>query len=122
MKFSILAIILANALAASGTAISTTSTTSTSSHWDHTTAISTSSRTSSTSRVSTTSSTLTTKGMWDATLYPTSTSSAPASSTSDSSCTVPQWAQCGGLYYTGCTACDAPYGCQYFNDWYSQCL
>ncbi|KAL2163758.1 hypothetical protein VTH06DRAFT_5817 [Thermothelomyces fergusii] len=49
------------------------------------------------------------------------TSSAPASSTT-SSCTVPQWGQCGGINYTGCTVCAPPYKCTYSNDYYSQCL
>ncbi|KIO31173.1 glycoside hydrolase family 5 protein, partial [Tulasnella calospora MUT 4182] len=41
---------------------------------------------------------------------------------------VPQWGQCGGLYYTGSTVCDSPYVCVYQNDFLvrppkdSQCL
>ncbi|KAL2017761.1 hypothetical protein VTK56DRAFT_1679 [Thermocarpiscus australiensis] len=50
------------------------------------------------------------------------TSAAPTTSTSTSSCTVPQWGQCGGITYTGCTTCAAPYTCKYSNDYYSQCL
>jgi hypothetical protein len=52
----------------------------------------------------------------------TTTSNAPATTTTSSSCTVPQWAQCGGVNYTGCKTCAAPYTCKYSNDWYSQCL
>ncbi|KAG8940297.1 Endo-1,4-beta-xylanase F3 [Tulasnella sp. 424] len=32
------------------------------------------------------------------------------------------YGQCGGLYYTGSTQCDAGLTCTYFNDYYSQCL
>ncbi|KAL2132056.1 hypothetical protein VTI74DRAFT_4258 [Chaetomium olivicolor] len=39
-----------------------------------------------------------------------------------SGCTAPQYAQCGGNGFTGCTTCAAPYTCKYSNDWYSQCL
>jgi hypothetical protein len=33
-----------------------------------------------------------------------------------------QYAQCGGLQFTGPTTCVSPYVCQYSNDYYSQCL
>lgn len=36
--------------------------------------------------------------------------------------TVAQYGQCGGIGYTGGTACASPYTCKYSNDWYSQCL
>lgn len=36
--------------------------------------------------------------------------------------TVPHWNQCGGLGYTGATACASPYTCTVINPWYSQCL
>ena len=51
----------------------------------------------------------------------TSTSTPPAT-TSASGCTASQWSQCGGIGYTGCKTCAAPYTCKYSNDWYSQCL
>lgn len=35
---------------------------------------------------------------------------------------VAEWGQCGGMYYTGSTQCDAGLTCAYQNDWYSQCL
>ncbi|KAG8826405.1 hypothetical protein FRC19_008972 [Serendipita sp. 401] len=35
---------------------------------------------------------------------------------------VAEWGQCGGMYYTGSTTCDAGLTCVYSNDWYSQCL
>ena len=35
---------------------------------------------------------------------------------------APQYAQCGGLGYTGSTECCSPAGCQFSNPWYSQCL
>lgn len=34
----------------------------------------------------------------------------------------PQFAQCGGLQWTGSFQCAAPYTCKYQNDYYSQCL
>ncbi|KAI1142024.1 carbohydrate-binding module family 1 protein [Hypoxylon sp. FL0543] len=34
----------------------------------------------------------------------------------------PQYAQCGGLQWTGSFQCAAPYTCKYQNDYYSQCL
>ncbi|KAL2160746.1 hypothetical protein VTH06DRAFT_943 [Thermothelomyces fergusii] len=51
------------------------------------------------------------------------TSSAPATSTTSGpgGCTAAQWQQCGGIGFTGCTTCEAPYKCNYINDWYSQC-
>ncbi|KAI1427733.1 glycosyl hydrolase family 61-domain-containing protein [Xylaria sp. FL1777] len=36
-------------------------------------------------------------------------------------CTVAQWAQCGGSGFTGCTTCASPYTCAKQNDYYSQC-
>ncbi|KAK0634403.1 hypothetical protein B0T17DRAFT_485864 [Bombardia bombarda] len=48
--------------------------------------------------------------------------SAPVSSTSAASCSVAQYAQCGGNGFSGCKSCAAPYTCKFSNDWYSQCL
>lgn len=36
--------------------------------------------------------------------------------------TVPQYAQCGGIGYSGPTTCVTPYTCKYSSDYYSQCL
>ncbi|RVD83828.1 uncharacterized protein DFL_005602 [Arthrobotrys flagrans] len=33
-----------------------------------------------------------------------------------------QWAQCGGIGWTGCRTCQSPYTCKVLNDYYSQCL
>jgi len=33
-----------------------------------------------------------------------------------------QYAQCGGISFTGPTSCVYPYQCRYSNDYYSQCL
>ncbi|CAA7265020.1 unnamed protein product [Cyclocybe aegerita] len=38
------------------------------------------------------------------------------------SCTVPQWGQCGGQGYSGCTTCASGSTCSISNDWYSQCI
>lgn len=49
----------------------------------------------------------------------TSTTSAPASPTGG---TVAKWGQCGGLTYSGPTACVAGTTCVYSSPYYSQCL
>ncbi|KAI0533995.1 glycosyl hydrolase family 61-domain-containing protein [Xylaria digitata] len=36
-------------------------------------------------------------------------------------CTVGQWAQCGGSGFTGCSTCASPYTCKQQNQYYSQC-
>jgi endo-1,4-beta-xylanase len=50
------------------------------------------------------------------------TTTTPPSGGGGNGCTAPHWAQCGGIGYSGCTTCEAPYTCKYSNDWYSQCL
>ncbi|KAF3913623.1 hypothetical protein ABW21_db0202052 [Orbilia brochopaga] len=35
---------------------------------------------------------------------------------------VGAWGQCGGVTYTGETACVSGYGCKWLNDYYSQCV
>lgn len=53
----------------------------------------------------------------------TTTSAAPTTSAPPSGgCTAPQWAQCGGIGYTGCKVCASPFKCTVSNDYYSQCL
>ncbi|KAG5730705.1 putative endo-beta-1,4-glucanase D [Termitomyces sp. T112] len=53
----------------------------------------------------------------------TTTSATTASSpTSTSTGTVAQYGQCGGIGWTGSTACAAPSTCTVINDYYSQCL
>ncbi|KAJ9134413.1 Carbohydrate-binding module family 1 protein [Pleurostoma richardsiae] len=37
-------------------------------------------------------------------------------------CAAAQWAQCGGIGYSGCTNCASGYTCKSLNDYYSQCL
>ncbi|KAL5532102.1 hypothetical protein ACEPAF_5666 [Sanghuangporus sanghuang] len=51
----------------------------------------------------------------------TSAPSAP-STTSAPGGAAAHWAQCGGIGWTGPTACAAPYTCQQLNAYYSQCL
>jgi hypothetical protein len=70
--------------------------------------------TTATSKSTTTSST-TTKST---TTTSTTTTSAAASGTGVSQ----EWGQCGGLYWTGPTACASPWTCEYQNPYYSQCL
>ncbi|TPX12483.1 uncharacterized protein E0L32_006895 [Thyridium curvatum] len=40
---------------------------------------------------------------------------------SPSTGTVPQWGQCGGIGYTGSTACKSPYRCVTSSQWWAQC-
>lgn len=35
---------------------------------------------------------------------------------------VARWGQCGGVQWTGSSACQPPYTCQFQNPYYSQCL
>ncbi|KAI0516887.1 glycosyl hydrolase family 61-domain-containing protein [Xylaria bambusicola] len=49
------------------------------------------------------------------------TSTKTAGSGSSPTCSVSQWAQCGGSGFTGCTSCASPYTCKKQNDYYSQC-
>ncbi|KAI1274638.1 hypothetical protein F5Y07DRAFT_207707 [Xylaria sp. FL0933] len=74
---------------------------------------------SSTTKASTTSKTTLSTTTSKATA--TTTTSAPASTTT-ASCTSPQYAQCGGISWTGCTACASGTTCNALNDYYSQCL
>ncbi|KAI1739097.1 PHB depolymerase family esterase [Xylaria scruposa] len=50
----------------------------------------------------------------------TTTKSATATPTSGSG--AAQYAQCGGIGWTGATTCASPYTCKKLNDYYSQCL
>ncbi|KAI0260244.1 glycoside hydrolase family 61 protein I [Gloeopeniophorella convolvens] len=68
---------------------------------------------SSSSTVSTTVSTT------HSTTVSTTVSSAPSSS---STATAARYAQCGGIGYTGPTACASPYTCTVSSAYYSQCL
>ncbi|KAH8600904.1 glycoside hydrolase superfamily [Bisporella sp. PMI_857] len=52
----------------------------------------------------------------------TSTSSAPTATGTSGAGTLPKWAQCGGIGWTGTGTCVAGTTCVYSNDWYSQCL
>ncbi|CAK4205057.1 unnamed protein product [Aphanomyces euteiches] len=45
----------------------------------------------------------------------------PAPTTLDPSA-AGNWLQCGGNYYSGPKKCQAGWFCQYWNEWYSQCL
>ena len=49
------------------------------------------------------------------------TTSVPATPTPVAG-TVPEYAQCGGIGWTGATACLSPYTCHVLNSYYSQCL
>jgi endo-1,4-beta-xylanase len=56
------------------------------------------------------------------TTTPSTTSSAPATTSSSTGAgSVAQWGQCGGIGWTGGTACVSPYTCHYSNPYYSQC-
>ncbi|KAK3400514.1 glycosyl hydrolase family 61-domain-containing protein [Sordaria brevicollis] len=49
------------------------------------------------------------------------TSTTTAVNTQPTGCVAAQWAQCGGIGFTGCTTCASPYSCKKQNDYYSQC-
>lgn len=62
-------------------------------------------------------------GSGSVTTTATAGSTATKSSGSSGSTGVAQhWGQCGGLGWTGATACADGYTCTYSNDYYSQCL
>ena len=48
--------------------------------------------------------------------------STTSSATTTSTGTAGEYAQCGGIGYTGPTVCVSPYTCEYSNPYYSQCL
>ncbi|KAG9002185.1 hypothetical protein FRB94_013196 [Tulasnella sp. JGI-2019a] len=48
--------------------------------------------------------------------------STTTAATSTSTGTAAEYVQCGGIGWTGATACVSPYVCTYANDYYSQCL
>lgn len=73
--------------------------------------------TTTTSSTKTTPSTSTTSTK--TTLTTSTTSSAPPATGTGVS---KHWDQCGGIGWTGPTACESPYACAKQNDWYSQCL
>ncbi|KAF3928346.1 hypothetical protein AA313_de0210424 [Arthrobotrys entomopaga] len=52
----------------------------------------------------------------------TTSTTTKASTTAGSGCTSPQWGQCGGINWTGCTKCANGFTCTYGNDYYYQCL
>lgn len=71
-----------------------------------------------TSKVSSTlaAATSTTKAVTSTTLKTSTTAVAQPTG-----CTAAQWAQCGGIGFSGCTTCASPYTCKKQNDYYSQC-
>lgn len=52
----------------------------------------------------------------------TSTTTTSSTTTTTTSCTQAKYGQCGGIGWTGCTACVSGTTCTYSNDYYSQCL
>jgi endo-1,4-beta-xylanase len=52
----------------------------------------------------------------------TTPSSSPTGGGGGSSGTAPEYGQCGGIGWTGATACQAPYTCRVSSAYYSQCL
>ncbi|KAI5917998.1 carbohydrate-binding module family 1 protein [Camillea tinctor] len=78
------------------------------------TASATSAKSSSTSKLTTTAvTTSTVRTSTSTTVAPTATTSAAGQA---------HYAQCGGIGWTGSTACVSGYTCTYQNDYYSQCL
>lgn len=83
------------------------------------TTTSTTTRSTSTFTTTTTSKT-TTKATTTSTT--TSTTKSTTSTGSTATATAAHWTQCGGIGWTGATACASPYTCQVQNAYYSQCL
>ncbi|CAE6491286.1 unnamed protein product [Rhizoctonia solani] len=52
----------------------------------------------------------------------TTSTTAPATTTTSSTGGAAQYAQCGGIGWTGATTCVSPYKCTVLNEYYSQCL
>ncbi|KAI1420326.1 glycoside hydrolase family 74 protein [Xylaria sp. FL1777] len=80
----------------------------------------TKSQTTTLSTTTTKASTTTTKATTTTTTSKTTTTSSAPTSTSTG--TVAHYGQCGGIGYTGPTACVSPYTCTVQNDYYYQCL
>jgi xyloglucan-specific exo-beta-1,4-glucanase len=103
----------------------TTTTTTTSSASVLPTTLVTSTVGVSSSAVTTTATTTTTTTA--AEVSSTTESVTSSTSTTKSSAPTPtavakQWAQCGGIGYTGPTQCEEPYRCHEWNPWYFQCI
>ncbi|KZV79533.1 FAD/NAD(P)-binding domain-containing protein [Exidia glandulosa HHB12029] len=75
---------------------------------------------SSTSTSGTTSSTTTTTT--STTTTRTTTTTTTTTTSVPTGCVSQKWGQCGGIGWTGCTACASGSTCQKQNDYYSQCL
>jgi hypothetical protein len=72
--------------------------------------------------VGTTSKTLNTSTKPTSTTKSTPTFKTTTAPTSTSTAVAKHYDQCGGIGFTGPTACVSPYTCQKQNDYYSQCL
>jgi len=89
---------------------------------------STTTHTTSTVHTTTTTSTVhtTTSTVHTTTTTPHTTTTTPHTTTTSTAGggggTAAEYAQCGGIGWTGATACVSPYTCQVLNPYYSQCL
>ncbi|KAK6532086.1 endoglucanase 1 [Orbilia ellipsospora] len=99
----------------SSSTTTTTKTTTTSSKT--TTPVTTTKSTTTTTKVTTTPVT-TTKSTTTTTKSTTTTTK----TTTANGATQSQWGQCGGIGWTGPTACTSPYTCNQLNPYYYQCL
>ncbi|KAF3181706.1 hypothetical protein EYR41_007659 [Orbilia oligospora] len=105
----------------STTAVTTTRTT-TPVTTSSTTAVRTSTTTSSTTAVRTSTTTPVVTTTRTTTASTTVATTARTTTTSAGGALQNQWGQCGGIGWTGPTACVSPYTCQVGNPYYSQCL
>ena len=87
-----------------------------------TTGVSVTSKPASTTTSTTIRSTSTTLATTVRSSASTSKTSTSAGSSPTSTAVAQHWAQCGGIGWTGPTACASGYACQKQNDYYSQCL
>ncbi|KAK6511419.1 hypothetical protein TWF481_000336 [Arthrobotrys musiformis] len=96
------------------TPVTTTTSSRTTTTSSRTTTPSTTTTTTTTPRTSTTTTRSTTTSS-TTTTRTTTTSAAPTA-------TAVRWGQCGGINWTGPTACESPYVCTVLNPYYFQCL
>ncbi|KAF3935406.1 hypothetical protein ABW20_dc0103194 [Dactylellina cionopaga] len=87
-----------------------------------TTAITTTAITTAITTTAITTTAITTTAITTTTTSSRTTTPVSVSSSTGSTCAQAQWAQCGGITWTGCKTCAGQFTCKALNDYYSQCL
>ncbi|KAI2628161.1 carbohydrate-binding module family 1 protein [Xylaria nigripes] len=101
---------------------STLSTSTTIQTFTNTTTPATTTTTTPVTPTTTSANTTTTTPSTITTTTPSTTTTTPPATTTTPGCISPQYAQCGGIGWTGCTTCASGTACQKLNDYYYQCL